>query len=303
MLLEVKSNQRAYQKSKKQLFDGIERLQEVFATLGITSHWPYAGVFFALIGGDEPLFECEDCSIFAIIGEEMIPQNFRIIEEEVSKRNQSWKPKEHVQEFVDLIKQVLFICQGDPFAPVTGSNIINKTVQYVERAGRLKNIFFWTLDQLSIVQAMEILFVLLDSFYSTGKTIILKYHANDKLKKGGVVHYFNQRPIGLEENSSLLPFTLMLMNEFSAWPGVVKETKFHFGVDSVKGFLLEHGIESTHHVIFDEVICTKYSKKFLASLIAMKDSVASLWVAMGAQPATGNNFLMFIFLKKVHNKT
>jgi hypothetical protein len=289
MLLEVKSNQRAYQKSKKQLFDGIERLQDVFATLGITTHWPYVGVFFALIGGEEPLFECEDCSIFAIIGEEMIPQNFRIIEEEVSKRHQSWKPKEHVQEFVELIKQILFICQGDPFAPVTGSNIINKTVQYVERAGRIKNIFFWTLDQLSIVQAMELLFVLLDSFYSTGKTIILKYHANDKLKKGEVVHYFNQRPTRLEENSSLLPFTLMLINEFHAWPGVVKETNFQFGINSVKGFLLEHGIESTHHVIFDEVICTKYTKGFLASLIAMKDSVASLWVAMGAQPVTGKN--------------
>ena len=102
MLLEVKSNQRAYQKSKKQLFDGIERLQEVFATLGITTHWPYVGVFFALIGGEEALFECEDCSIFAIIGEEKIPENFRIIEEEVSKCHQEWKPKSMYRNLLTL---------------------------------------------------------------------------------------------------------------------------------------------------------------------------------------------------------
>ena len=78
----------------------------------------------------------------------------------------------------------------------------------------------------------------------------------------------------------------MLQNHFP--PGVVKETTFQFGIDSVKGFLQEYGIEATHHVIFDEVICTKYSTGFLESLIAMKKNVGSLWVAMGAQPISGN---------------
>jgi hypothetical protein len=79
----------------------------------------------------------------------------------------------------------------------------------------------------------------------------------------------------------------MLQNQFTS--NVVKETTFLFGVDSVKGFLQKYEIEPTHHVIFDEVICTKYSNRFTDSLIAMKENVASFWVAMGSQPITGNN--------------
>ena len=85
--------------------------------------------------------------------------------------------------------------------------------------------------------------------------------------------------------SNLLPFTLMLKGEFPN--GVVKETTFDFGKDSVEEFLQEHGIEPDHYVIFDELICTKYNKGFLDSLIAMKNSVKSIWIAMGAQPIMG----------------
>ena len=77
----------------------------------------------------------------------------------------------------------------------------------------------------------------------------------------------------------------MLQNQFSS--NVVKETTFLFGVDSVKGFLQKYEIEPTHHVIFDEVICTKYDKGFLDSLIAMKNNVASLWIGMGSIPLLG----------------
>ena len=80
---------------------------------------------------------------------------------------------------------------------------------------------------------------------------------------------------------------MVLQGEFPE--GVVKETLFQFGADSVKGFLQEHGIKPDHHLIFDELICTKYTKQFLDSLIALKDSVKSLWIAMGAQPVTGND--------------
>jgi hypothetical protein len=136
--------------------------------------------------------------------------------------------------------------------------------------------------------------MILDAFYSTGKSEILKYYCKKLLKKGEIVHYFNQRPAGHNEESGLLPFTLMLQKQFSS--NVVKETTFLFGVDSVKGFLQRHKIEPTHHVIFDEVICAKYSSRFTDSLIAMKENVASFWVAMGSQPITGNNLSIFCSL-------
>ena len=291
MLVEVKSNQKAYQKATKQLFDGKERLEEIFSILGMTTAWQYIGVFFALEGDGTPLFDCEKCSTFAIIGEDLIPEHLETIDEEVVKKNENWNPADHVKDFVELAKHVLFIAQGDPFAPVTGSNIINKTVKHVNLASTVENIFFWTLQQLSIVDAMNILYMMLDAFYSTGKSEILKYYCKKLIKKGEIVHYFNQRLTSHNEDSGLLPFTLMLQNQFPS--NVVKETTFLFGVDSVKGFLQQYEIEPTHHVIFDEVICTKYSKGFTDSLIAMKENVASLWVAMGSQPITGKDLSIF----------
>ena len=287
MLIEVKSNQKAYQKATKQLFDGFEGLKEVFGELGITTLWLYVGVFISPSGNETPLFDCSNCSIFAIIGEEYIFPNFKLIEEEVVLRQENiWKPEDHVKEFVELAKEMLFIAQGDPYAPVTQSNVIDKTSQYIELAGSAKSVFFWTNEQLPIIHACQtIQFLVLDAFYSTGKSEVLRYFGRDKLEKGDILHYFNQRPVGLKANTSLLPFTLMLQTKFPT--GVVKETTFQFGADSVQGFLEDYGIEPTHHLIFDEVICTRYNTKFLESLVQMKNSVASLWIAMGAEPITG----------------
>ena len=51
MLLEVKYNQKAYQKATKQLFDGKEKLEEVLFKLGMTTTtWKYVGVFYAQVG-------------------------------------------------------------------------------------------------------------------------------------------------------------------------------------------------------------------------------------------------------------
>ena len=89
----------------------------------------------------------------------------------------------------------------------------------------------------------------------------------------------------MKGNLNLLPFTLVLQGQFPE--GVVKETTFQFGIDSIKRFMQEHGIEPDHHVIFDELICTKYDKRFLDSLVALKNSVKSLWIAMGSVPLLG----------------
>ena len=286
MLIEVKSSQKAYQKATKQLFDGIDRFKEVLGAIGLKSPWLYVGVFISFKANDTPLFDCERCSIFAIVGEESMQTNFKIIDKQVSEQHSDeWKPEEHVKEFLDISSEILFVAQGDPYAPVTGSNLIDKTVQHVERAGSAESTFFWTSEQLCITQALNIKFLVLDAFYSTGKSEVLRYYGKDQLNKGGIVHYFNQRPVGLKENIAMLPFTLMLQENFR--PGVVKETTFQFGVDSVQGFLKKYGIEQTHHVIIDELICTKCDKNFVDSLLAMKANVASLWIAMGALPFTG----------------
>ena len=80
----------------------------------------------------------------------------------------------------------------------------------------------------------------------------------------------------------------MIQNEFPE--KVVKETSIQFGEDCIKEFLEQYDIRSSDHLIFDEVICTKYCKEFIDSILLLKSSVASLWMAMGSEPVTGKYF-------------
>ena len=73
MTMEVKANQKGYQKAIKQLFDGKDRLAEVFSILGLFTTWKHVGIFYAHVAAELPLFNCDLCSTFAIIGEEQIP--------------------------------------------------------------------------------------------------------------------------------------------------------------------------------------------------------------------------------------
>ena len=67
----------------------------------------------------------------------------------------------------------------------------------------------------------------------------------------------------------------------------MKETYFQFEKDSTKEFLEGYGIEPTHHVIFDELICLENCQAFTISIRKLKKKVASLWIAMGAKPDVG----------------
>ena len=83
LLVEVKSNQKGYQKATKQMFDGKDRLEEILSTLGITTEWKYVGVFYAHVGSELKLFDCQHCSIFSIIGKDEIPVKLKKVDEEV----------------------------------------------------------------------------------------------------------------------------------------------------------------------------------------------------------------------------
>ena len=182
MIWEVKWNQKQYQKAKKQLFDGIERIQEILAAIGLTAtSWKLVVVFFAFVGTE---FECDRCSIFTIIGEAAIHPNLQRIEEKVAKKHQKWIPGDHVQEFKDVTKEILFIAQGDPNAPIIGEYIINKTVAHVEHASSLENTILWTPEQLALIQENpeNLPHVLFDNFYSTGKSRILRHYGKRNLK-------------------------------------------------------------------------------------------------------------------------
>ena len=100
-------------------------------------------------------------------------------QEEILKKHTNWEPSDHVEEFVNLAKELMFVAQGDPKAPVTTLNLINKINEHVHNASKFETIVFWTPEQLSVIQALEeVRYLFLDAFYSTGKSILLMYVAN-----------------------------------------------------------------------------------------------------------------------------
>ena len=113
---------------------------------------------------------------FVIVGEDTIEEKLKQVDD-TAQRQGKWLPNEHLQEFKDLAKHFMFLAQGDSKAPVTSSNIVNKVDEYVTKASNYENIMFWTLQQLSVVNSLQMLFVFLDAFYGTGKSLLLRHVA------------------------------------------------------------------------------------------------------------------------------
>ena len=104
-----------------------------------------------------------------------------------------------------------------------------------------------------------------------------------------VVHFFVHSSHSERGSTSKLPFTLMLEHAFQKKKinVLVKQATFRFGLDSLKTFLQQNGVEKNHYVCFDEIICKQFSKSFLQDLIDMKNEVAGLWLAIGAKSVIG----------------
>ena len=209
MIIEVKASTALFQKAKKQMFDSKKKIEEICGILGPTTQWQFVGVFFALENkSKKPLFECScplPCDTFSIVGRENIENKLRRIDliaiqtranklassepnpqfverSKIDKldnqQNKNWIPSEHISEFVELAKQLMYVVQGDSKAPVTGCNLVRKIDDHVNAACTLEGILFWTPQQLSVTNAVHLHYVFLDAFYSTGKSFTLQFICN-----------------------------------------------------------------------------------------------------------------------------
>ena len=78
-------------------------------------------------------FDCDKCSTFAIIGPENIAEKLKQVDEKVAEIQKNWVPSEHVQEFGELMKRLLFIAQGKFFTYVTKTNVNLSTYSRKQR--------------------------------------------------------------------------------------------------------------------------------------------------------------------------
>ena len=101
------------------IFNSIEKLGQ---------DWKYIGMFYASLDSRQPLFDCQSCLAWTIVGKENIQSKLEHME---SRLKPGWNPLEHLLDFIELIKEIMFIAQGDPKAPVTQAMQVNKLSQNI----------------------------------------------------------------------------------------------------------------------------------------------------------------------------
>ena len=176
------------------------------------------------------------------------------------------------------------------FLLLSGGKIVAKISESVDKTDKasddVTNIIFWTPQQQSILNNRHKLkYVVLDSFYSTGKTILLKFHASKMLQKGETVKYFCDRRFKFE-----IPFEMRLKHEFSNFPNFHFHTPieyrsssyggYYFHQENVVKFCKKFNLKKDDHLCFDETVLDSYPE-FLAFYRDVSLHVKTLWVAVG----------------------
>ena len=68
-VIEVKANAKKFKNAERQLKHAKSKVEELLYAMGMKSPaWKYAGVFIAQEGPEDFIFDCENCSMFAIVG-------------------------------------------------------------------------------------------------------------------------------------------------------------------------------------------------------------------------------------------
>ena len=266
MVIEVKASNNGFPKAKQQLKDGKERVQAVFNSVeSMSDDWQYVGVCYIDKG------DCNSTHDFVINGIDKL--DFQSIESKIAKnRNQVWHPNQHISEFVSAAKVLLFQAQGHPQAPLTRQKQIEKIDQELDLASAPESILFWTPEQLSIVQAMHMDWIVLMGYYGCGKTILLIERAEYLLRKYpcDVVHFY------IDNSNKGLAEVLKLR---FAGKNIKIKTKDNMLFD-IDFDLSSDRVNSTDHVIIDEAYMWN-SEGFLRKLKKFQSEVSTLWMALG----------------------
>ena len=282
MDIEVKATDNGFNSAKQQVQDCRERIQAVFDCIqNMSSLWKFVGVCF--IGN------CTSNKDFVINGTvdpddpnaiTVFCDKLTNIEQKVHHSHQQiWNPtQDRIKEFVEVAKHLLFIAQGNQKAPLIKQRLIEKVEEDLDKSSTAENIFFWTPQQLSVVEAMQINYMFLMGYYGTGKTILLVERAEYLLRKypNDTVHFY----IDLERSGLVEVLELEFANKNIKIKSSTKpmfDSDFDFSSD---------GVSQNGHVIIDELMMFD-AQTVLAQLKKFQTQVSTLWVALGF---IGDNF-------------
>ena len=268
MDIEVKVSENHFESAKDQLMDSKVRIQAIFDSIeNMSSQWKFIGVCYienGLLNKD-----------FVINGSDDISERLARIEGKINHFT-PWNPNEHVDEFVKVSKHLLFEAQGHPKAPISEDQQVVKISKEFDQASTPENIMFWTPEQLSIVHAMDVDFMVLMGYYGTGKTVLLLERAEYLSRNpDNMVHFFVDKWDG---------------GVYKGNPGLEEHLNFKFaGRTNVRvqsgvrifrdGLSLSTFNVKSDHCIIDEAIFNQ--DEDIAKLENLKSQFASLWIAIG----------------------
>ena len=277
MSMEAKASYKQFKSAKGQVQDCHKRIQAVFDCIeGMSSTWKFVGVCF-FGDGDASTIKND----FVINGTDDFNAKITKIESKVKQQN--WRPEDHKKEFVSVSKFLLFEAQGQSKGTLTRDKLAERIDEDLNKASAPENIFFWTPEQLSIVQAMDEDWMFLMSFYGCGKTILLIERAQYLLRnQNNTVHFYidNNFDINIQDTyDSGLAEVLKL--KFEDKNIRIQSKRKIFGPDFD---LSSDGVKPTDHVIIDEAYIDygiDDARAFLKKLTTFQSQVSTLWVALG----------------------
>ena len=281
MVIEGKASARNFGKAIEQLLDSKKRIQAVFNSIkNISGDWKFIGLCY--------IEECNEDYLkthqFVIVGGDDFCSKLSQVEGQLFPS--IWNSEIHINDFVEISKHLLYRAQGHKEAPISGASMVKKVSEHLDKASIPENIFFWTPDQMSIVQAMHIDWMCLIGWYGVGKTIILIERAEQLSKDtNNMVHFYVDKQMRVRE--SPLPLKNVLEKRF--------EHKNNIKVKSINMsdlenqiikpqtkniFEFENDTKMNNHVIIDEVLIGPIDY-FKQLLLRMKLETSTLWIAIG----------------------
>lgn len=250
--------------------DTKERIQAVFNSIEkMSSLWKFIGVCYIEDGWHK--------NDFVITGSDDISYSLSNIEGKIIHYT-PWQPEKHVEEFVNVAKILLFEAQGHSQAPLNDGTQIDKICKEIDQASAPENIFFWTPEQLSILQAIDKNHMLLMGYYGTGKTVLLIERAEHLLRQDpdNLVYFLIDQKNTSKEWINGLEESLKL--RFNGRKTIIVESKVEI---LTQEFLQNSSFKKSDHLIIDEVVVWRDDQVELI-MEELKTKVASLWVAVGS---------------------
>ena len=200
--LEIKSIlvDRNHAKASIQLQKNMKLLQELFHDLINNSGWHFCSSVYFLNKNYANI--CKDCDQWTLCeGKDFkewwqtIKTQFPIldVDEEEHRRNR--------QKILKAVQLLLFTIHLN--LPTTTTKSVEKIAELMAKIGDPLNVLFWSKQQLDLIESVGNEFVLLKSFYGTGKSILMIAKAQNLAKAGKKVLFvigghFTKKPTLLQ---------------------------------------------------------------------------------------------------------